>query len=239
MSFQIFPAIDLRRGGAVRLRQGSASEEFRYSEDPVAVARAFREAGARALHVVDLDGAFGGSPQHLATVARIVRVSEVPIRLGGGLRTDEDLEAAFSMGVAVVIVGTAAIEEPERLRGWLDHYGSRLAVSLDTRDGLVRTRGWTAIAGPALEEAAAAVRRVGVGDLIVTAVARDGDLSGPDLELLDTAARAFGGPVIAAGGVASEADLETLATSPSVRGAVVGRAFYEGNIPLSVLRREW
>lgn len=239
MSFQIFPAIDLRRGGAVRLRQGSASEEFRYSEDPVAVARAFREAGARALHVVDLDGAFGGSPQHLATVARIVRVSEVPIRLGGGLRTDEDLEAAFSMGVAVVIVGTAAIEEPERLRGWLDHYGSRLAVSLDTRDGLVRTRGWTAIAGPALEEAAAAVRRAGVGDLIVTAVARDGDLSGPDLELLDTAARAFGGPVIAAGGVASEADLETLATSPSVRGAVVGRAFYEGNIPLSVLRREW
>jgi len=239
LSFQIFPAIDLRRGGAVRLRQGSASEEFRYSEDPVAVARAFREAGARALHVVDLDGAFGGSPQHLATVARIVRVSEVPIRLGGGLRTDEDLEAAFSMGVAVVIVGTAAIEEPERLRGWLDHYGSRLAVSLDTRDGLVRTRGWTAIAGPALEEAAAAVRRVGVGDLIVTAVARDGDLSGPDLELLDTAARAFGGPVIAAGGVASEADLETLATSPSVRGAVVGRAFYEGNIPLSVLRREW
>ena len=239
MSFQIFPAIDLRRGGAVRLRQGSASEEFRYSEDPVAVARAFREAGARALHVVDLDGAFGGSPQHLATVARIVRVSEVAIRLGGGLRTDEDLEAAFSMGVAVVIVGTAAIEEPERLRGWLDHYGSRLAVSLDTRDGLVRTRGWTAIAGPALEEAAAAVRRAGVGDLIVTAVARDGDLSGPDLELLDTAARAFGGPVIAAGGVASEADLETLATSPSVRGAVVGRAFYEGNIPLSVLRREW
>lgn len=239
MSFQIYPAIDLRRGGAVRLRQGSASEEFRYSEDPVAVARAFREAGARALHVVDLDGAFGGSPQHLATVARIVRVSEVPIRLGGGLRTNEDLEAAFSMGVAVVIVGTAAIEEPERLRGWLDRYGSRLAVSLDTRDGLVRTRGWTAIAGPALEEAAAVVRRAGVGDLIVTAVARDGDLSGPDLELLDTAARAFGGPVIAAGGVASEADLETLAASPSVRGAVVGRAFYEGNIPLSVLRREW
>ncbi len=239
MSFQIYPAIDLRRGGAVRLRQGSASEEFRYSEDPVAVARAFREAGARALHVVDLDGAFGGSPQHLATVARIVRVSEVPIRLGGGLRTDEDLEAAFSMGVAVVIVGTAAIEEPERLRGWLDRYGSRLAVSLDTRDGLVRTRGWTAIAGPALEEAAAAVRRAGVCDLIVTAVARDGDLSGPDLELLDTAARAFGAPVIAAGGVASEEDLETLAASPSVRGAIVGRAFYEGNMSLSVLRREW
>jgi phosphoribosylformimino-5-aminoimidazole carboxamide ribotide isomerase len=239
LSFQIYPAIDLRRGGAVRLRQGSASEEFRYSEDPVAVARAFREAGARALHVVDLDGAFGGSPQHLATVARIVRVSELPIRLGGGLRTDDDLEAAFSMGVAVVIVGTAAIEEPEKLRGWLDHYGSRLAVSLDTRDGLVRTRGWTAIAGPALEEAAAAVRRAGVCDLIVTAVARDGDLSGPDLALLDTAALAFGAPVIAAGGVASEADLETLAASPSVRGAIVGRAFYEGNMPLSVLRREW
>jgi len=235
--FEIFPAIDLRRGGAVRLRHGNASEEFRYSEDPIGVARAFQEAGARALHVVDLDGAFDGSPKHLATVARIVRVAGVPVRLGGGLRTDADLEAAFSVGVAVVILGTAAIEEPERLRGWVGRYGTRLAVSLDTRDGLVRTRGWTAIAGSALEEAAASVRRAGVSDLIVTAVARDGDLAGPDLELLDTAARAFGAPVVAAGGVASETDLEKLAASPSARGAVVGRAFYEGTMPLSVLRR--
>ena len=141
-SFLILPAIDLRDGRAVRLRQGEASAETRYSEDPVEVARQFAEAGARALHIVDLDGAFSGAPVHLSLVARICRVAAVPVRLGGGLRRTEDLEAAFAAGAEVAILGTAAIEEPDLLRSWIVRFGPRVAVSLDLRDGAVRTHGW-------------------------------------------------------------------------------------------------
>lgn len=234
--FVIYPAIDLRRGGAVRLRQGNAAEERRYSENPTAIARAFAEAGARALHVVDLDGAFGGKPRHFADVVRIARVAAVPVRFGGGLRTEEDLASAFAAGVAVAIVGTVAIRQPDRLARWIDRFGARLAVSLDVRDGMARTHGWTESAGESFEPVARALGRTGLTDLIVTDVARDGELSGPNPGLLARAAEAFGAPVIAAGGIREETDLDLLAREPSVCGAVVGRAFYEGTIPLSVLK---
>ena len=139
--FVILPAIDLRGGRAVRLRQGKASTETRYSEDPVAVARQFSEAGARALHIVDLDGAFSGAPVHLPLVARICRVASVPVRLGGGLRRTEDLEAAFAAGVQVAILGTAAIEEPELLQGWIARFGPRVAVSTQNRRLSAFTKG--------------------------------------------------------------------------------------------------
>ena len=234
--FLIYPAIDLRRGGAVRLRQGSAAEEKRYSERPTSVARAFAEAGARALHVVDLDGAFDGKPRHFADVVRIVRVAAVPVRFGGGLRTEDDLAGAFAAGIAVAIVGTVAIREPQRLAAWIARFGPRLAVSLDVRDGMVRTHGWTESTGIAFEGVARSLGKTGLTDLIVTDVARDGELSGPNPALLARAADAFGAPVVAAGGISSEADLEALASEPSVRGAVVGRAFYEGTVPLAVLK---
>jgi phosphoribosylformimino-5-aminoimidazole carboxamide ribotide isomerase len=232
--FLILPAIDLRDGRAVRLRQGEANAETRYSEDPVEVARQFAEAGARALHIVDLDGAFSGTPVHLSLVARICRVAAVPVRLGGGLRKTEDLEAAFAAGVAVGILGTAAIEEPDRLRSWIVRFGPRVAVSLDLRDGAVRTRGWVDGAALTLEDAASGLARAGLEDLVVTDVARDGELTGPDLDFFRRAASAFGRPVIAAGGVAGAEDLASLEAEPGVRGAVVGKAFYEGRIPLGV-----
>jgi phosphoribosylformimino-5-aminoimidazole carboxamide ribotide isomerase len=235
--FVIYPAIDLRRGGAVRLRHGSAAEEKRYSEKPTSVARAFAEAGARALHVVDLDGAFEGKPRHFAEVVRIARVAAVPVRFGGGLRTEDDLASAFAAGVAVAIVGTVAIRDPELLAGWIARFGPRLAVSLDVRDGMVRTHGWTESTGVAFESVARALGKTGLTDLIVTDVARDGELSGPNPRFLARAAEAFGAPVVAAGGIGSEADLESLAEEASVRGAIVGRAFYEGTIPLAVLKR--
>ena len=232
--FLILPAIDLRDGRAVRLRQGEANAETRYSEDPVEVARQFAEAGARALHIVDLDGAFSGAPVHLSLVARICRVAAVPVRLGGGLRKTEDLEAAFSAGVAVGILGTAAIEEPDLLRSWIARFGPRVSVSLDLRDGAVRTRGWVDGAALSLEEAALGLARAGLEDLVVTDVARDGELTGPDLDFFRRAASAFGRPVIAAGGVAGAEDLASLEAEPGVRGAVVGKAFYEGRIPLGI-----
>jgi phosphoribosylformimino-5-aminoimidazole carboxamide ribotide isomerase len=235
--FLLLPAIDLRGGKAVRLRQGEAHRETRYSEDPVQVARQFAEAGARALHVVDLDGAFSGGPVHLPLVARICRVAAIPVRFGGGLRTLEDMEAAFSAGVSVAILGTSALEDPASVSTALVRFGKRLAVSLDVRGDSVRTRGWVEQSEFTPVEAASRLAKTGLEDLIVTAVARDGEMSGPDIPLLRRAAEAFGRPVIAAGGVGAERDLEMLEAEPGVRGVVVGKAFYEGTLTLSVLSR--
>ena len=236
-AFLLLPAIDLRAGRAVRLRQGQAEDETRYSEDPVEVARRFAEAGARALHVVDLDGAFSGAPVHLPLVARICRVTALPVRLGGGLRRLADLEAAFSAGVRVAILGTAAVEDPAGLARRLARFGKRLAVSLDVRGDGLRTRGWIAQAPGTLEEAAARLAEAGLEDLVVTDVSRDGELSGPDLPLFRRAANAFGRPVIAAGRIAAEKDIDALEAEPSVCGAVIGKAFYEGTLTLSVFGR--
>jgi phosphoribosylformimino-5-aminoimidazole carboxamide ribotide isomerase len=235
--FLLLPAIDLRDGRAVRLRQGKADLETRYASDPVEVARQFAEAGARALHVVDLDGAFTGSPVHLALVARICRATNLPVRLGGGLRRLEDLQAAFSAGVSVVILGTAAVEDPAELARALERFGSGVAVSLDVRGDAVRTRGWVKKSPLTLEEAASRLAEAGLEDLVITDVARDGELVGPDLALFRRGAAAFGRPVIAAGGVASEEDLDVMEAEPALRGAVVGKAFYEGRLTLSVFRR--
>jgi phosphoribosylformimino-5-aminoimidazole carboxamide ribotide isomerase len=234
-SFLLLPAIDLRNGRAVRLRQGKAHTETRPSRDPVEVARQFADAGARALHVVDLDGAFSGAPVHLALVAQICRATDLPVRFGGGLRREEDLEAAFAAGVAVSILGTVAIGDPGRLAEWISRFPGRLAASLDVRDGAVNTHGWTESSPFSLEEAAVRLAEAGLEDLIVTDVARDGELTGPDIALFRRAAGAFGRTVIAAGGIAEPADLRTLEAEPAVRGAVVGEALYEGTLPLSEL----
>lgn len=236
--FLILPAIDIRGGRAVRLRQGQASRETRYSDDPVKIARQFADAGARGLHVIDLDGAFSGAPVHLSLVARICRVFRLPVRFGGGLRRMEDMEAAFSAGVSVVILGTSALEDPGSVERALARFGKRLAVSLDVRGESVRTRGWTEEASLAPDEAAARLAQTGLEDLVVTAVARDGELAGPDLPLLRRAASSFGRPVIAAGGVAAEKDIDSLEAEPAVRGAVIGKAFYEGALPLSVFAKK-
>ena len=235
--FLLMPAIDLRGGRAVRLAQGEAHRETHYSDDPVQVARQFAEAGARALHVVDLDGAFSGAPVHLPLVARICRVAAIPVRFGGGLRRFEDMEAAFSAGISVAILGTSAIEDPASVEQALSRFGKRLAVSLDVRGDSVRTRGWVEQSAFTPLQAATRLAKTGLEDLIVTAVARDGELTGPDLGLLRRTAAAFGRPVIAAGGVAAERDLEILQAEPAVRGAVVGKAFYEGTLTLSVFKR--
>jgi phosphoribosylformimino-5-aminoimidazole carboxamide ribotide isomerase len=232
--FELFPAIDLKGGRAVRLRQGEASTEKRFSSDPVSVARQFADAGATALHVVDLDGAFAGRPKQMGLVARICRVAGLPVRLGGGLRSEQDLEAAFAAGAAVAIVGTAAIEEPEALARWIVKFGSRVAAALDVRGGAARTKGWVKDAGLQFEDAARRLADAGVADLVVTDVTRDGELSGPNVGLFAAAAAAFGSPVVAAGGIATAKDIDFLRGEPSVRGAVLGRALYEGRIPLSV-----
>jgi phosphoribosylformimino-5-aminoimidazole carboxamide ribotide isomerase len=159
------------------------------------------------------------------------------VRLGGGLRREEDLQAAFAAGVAVSILGTVAIGDPARLSQWISRFPGRLAASLDVRDGAVSTHGWTQNSPIALEEAAVRLAESGLEDLIVTDVDRDGELAGPDIALFRRAARAFGRTVIAAGGIAGPADVKALEAEPAVRGAVVGEAFYGGMLSLSELGR--
>ena len=233
--FERIPAIDLRGGRAVRLRQGDPARETSYENDPAALARRFADAGARSLHVVDLDGAFAGKPAHLDLVARIVTESGLPVRLGGGLREKRDLDAAFAFGASVAILGTVWVERPEEVREWVRDFPGRIAAGLDVRDGSVRTRGWADGSGLSIEEAAERIRGLGIADVVVTDAARDGELSGPDLGLFRRAASALGLSVLAAGGISSVADLLLLAAEPGVRGAVLGRSLYEGRIPFEAL----
>lgn len=235
-AFERIPAIDLRGGRAVRLRQGDPNRETSYSDDPVALAASFAAAGARSLHVVDLDGAFAGRPAHLDVVAQIAAETGLPVRLGGGLRERRDVDAALASGVAVAILGTVWVERPAEVEAWARELPGRLAAGLDVRDGSVRTRGWASAAALSVEEAAERLRALGITDVVVTDALRDGELSGPDVPLFRRAAAALGFPVIAAGGIASVDDLRLLAAEPGVRGAVLGRSLYEGRIPLDALR---
>ncbi len=230
----VLPAIDLRGGRCVRLRQGRAEKQTEYSDDPVAVARRWVELGARWLHVVDLDGAFEGRPVHTELIGRIARAAGVPVEVGGGLRTDADIEATLATGVARVIIGTRVLETPgeaRRLAAWL---GERLAVGLDAKDGRVRARGWTADTSWSLIDAARRLEDDGVRWLIVTDIRRDGMLEGVNCSVMAEVCDAVRIPVIASGGVASPDDVRALRSlnRPNLWGVIAGRALYEGTTSL-------
>lgn len=233
----ILPAIDLRGGRCVRLRQGRADAETSYSDDPVAVARQWADGGAGWIHVVDLDGAFAGRPVHTALIGDIVRAANVPVEVGGGLRTDADIAATLETGAARVIIGTRALEQPDearRLAAWL---GDRLAVGLDARDGVLQTRGWTAGAAMRTAEAARRLEGDGVRTLIVTDIGRDGMLSGVNAAAIDEVCGATSCQVIASGGVAGPADVLSLRAlrRPNLWGVIAGRALYDGATTLADL----
>jgi phosphoribosylformimino-5-aminoimidazole carboxamide ribotide isomerase len=227
----LYPAIDLLGGRCVRLRQGDYDQVSVYDEDPVAVARHWRDAGAGWLHVVDLDGARTGRPVHLTMLADIVRATSLPVQFGGGVRTMEDVESALAVGAARVILGTAAAREPAFAAHAIATWGNAIAVSVDSRGGKAAVAGWR----ETTEESALglAVRMVGagVGTLIFTNVERDGTLAGVDAAPL-VAVRAAVGPrarLIAAGGVTTLDDLRALARA-GVGGAVLGNALYTGTL---------
>ena len=233
--FDLIPAIDLRGGRVVRLREGDFARETAYSDDPIEVAVAFANAGARWLHVVDLDGARTGKPSNGPVVSALAAAvgKRVRIELGGGLRTEAAVEAGLATGASRLVLGTAALGPSTVLGRVIARYGaSRIAVALDVRDGLVVGEGWRQGApGVPLADAATRITAQGVETLIVTSIRRDGGLEGPDLDLL-AAVVAFGtAQVIASGGIASVADI--LATRRiGCGGAIVGRALYEGRIDL-------
>jgi phosphoribosylformimino-5-aminoimidazole carboxamide ribotide isomerase len=224
---ELFPAIDLRRGRCVRLYQGDFDRETVYGDDPVAVARRFAAAGARWVHVVDLDASRRDGTNR-GLVVRVAREAGVPVQSGGGVRDGSLLED----GVRRVVLGSVAVDEPELLRDLAAAHPGRVAVGLDHRDGEVRTRGWEEGSGQALLDLVGRLALPGVGAFVVTDISRDGVLAGPDLDGYRSLLAATDVPVVASGGVGALDDLRALADLEAggrrLAGVIVGKALYEG-----------
>ena len=232
----IIPAIDLRQGKCVRLAQGRREDVKIYGDDAVEVARDFEAQGARMLHVVNLDGAFDEGDSLNREVARqIMSAVGIPVQIGGGLRGERAVDQLIEAGAARVVVGTLAVESPATLDNLVRRYGSRVAVGIDAKDGLVKTRGWEKGGSLSAIELARRVAGVGVERIIYTDIARDGMLSGVNVEQTCAIARESGLKVTASGGVSSLEEVERLAKAGSTSGVdsvIVGRALYEGRFTL-------
>ena len=228
----LYPAIDLRGGKCVRLVQGDYALETVYAGDPLAVAREFEGDGAPWIHVVDLDAARTGYPENRPVVAAIADAVGVPVQAGGGIRDEFSAEALLGSGVTRIVMGTAAVEDPSMVRRVAARHPGRVALGLDARRGEVAVRGWTEGTGRGAEEVLARFQDAGLGAVIVTDIARDGTLEGPDLGGLASVLTATSLPVIASGGVGSLGDLRALAgleaAGRTLAGAIVGKALHEG-----------
>ncbi len=228
---EIIPAIDLKGGRCVRLYQGDYSRETIFSDNPVEVARHWQSLGAQRLHIVDLDGAAKGKPQHSLIIESIAHSVQVPLQLGGGLRSIDAIAQAFDLGVARVIIGTAAIEDQTLVQEACRRFGNLIIVGIDARDGYVATRGWKEGTTVTATELAWRMAHVGVGRFIYTDIARDGTLTEPNFDAIAELVKQVKVPIIAAGGISSIEHLERL-SQIEVEGAIVGRALYTGNIDL-------
>lgn len=228
---QIWPAIDLRGGKCVRLQQGDYSRETVFGEDPAGMARHWVQQGAECLHLVDLDGAREGRPMNGAAVRAIVEAVGVPCELGGGIRDERSITEMLALGVERVVIGTKALREPLWFRAMCRRYPGKLVLGIDARDGRVATEGWLATSQTPAIELARQYAGEPVAALIVTDIASDGMLSGPNLEALRQMRRAVEVPLVASGGVTRVEDIRDLAEVP-VEGCIIGRALYEGTLTL-------
>ena len=236
MPFDLLPAIDLRDGRVVRLRQGDFGRETAYSDDPVAVATAFADAGARWLHVVDLDGARLGTPRQFETIARIIEAvgDGLTVEIAGGIRSEGAVAAALALGARRVVLGTAVLGDPQLAATLATRHGAdRIAVSLDVRAGRVAGHGWDPSAdGDAVADVLERLASAGIRTFEVTSIERDGELSGPDVDLLRPLVALGRGEVIASAGIRSIEDLQAV-RALGCRGGIVGRALYEGRLSLA------
>ncbi len=235
----IFPAIDLKDGRCVRLRQGRANESVVYGEDPVAQARAWQEQGAKYLHVVDLDGAFKGAPVHTELIAAMTKAVTIPVQVGGGLRDRADAACLIEAGVKRLIYGTRAVTDPEMLAGLVKEFSDAIAVGIDARNGRVQVRGWVETTGISANELGRRMADLGVRTIIYTDTARDGMLKGVNAAAVDAMCAAVSCEVIAAGGVSTAMDVKALRglDRPNMVGAIVGKALYEGHTTLAELHQ--
>ncbi len=228
----IVPAVDLKAGRCVRLLQGRAAAETIFSDDPVATARRWESEGAPRLHLVDLDGAFGGGPAQTAIVRDIARSISIPVEVGGGLRSAEHVEAVLDAGARWAIVGTRAALDPVFLGDVCRRFADRIIVGVDASDGRVAVEGWTRVLDLEAVALARDAAAAGACTIIYTDISRDGTQSGPNVWSTEAVARAAGIPVFASGGVGSLDDIRQLAGIPGVEGVVVGRALYTGALTL-------
>lgn len=228
---QIYPAIDIKDGRAVRLRQGLAADVTDYGT-PAEAAMDWKTQGATYLHVVDLDGAFEGKGRNLPLVAEIVRETGLPVELGGGIRTMEDIEARLTLGVARVILGTVALTDPDLVRRACTRYPGRIACGIDAKDGRVAVRGWVEASDVDPVDLALRMKDAGVLDVIYTDIRRDGMQTGPNVEATAELVRRTGLHVIGSGGVGKIQDLYDLRDA-GCAGAIVGKALYNGNFTLA------
>ncbi len=232
MPLTLFPAVDIKDGRAVRLTQGKADAETVYDADPVAAAQRFADDGTEWLHIVDLDAAFTGEPRNRHLIADIVQATGRKVQASGGIRTIEDMDAAFAYGAARVVIGTMALEDPSFVRAALDAHGDKVAVGLDADGTTLKARGWVSEGGD-LFEALESFTEMGVARFVFTDIARDGMLNGPNLDRLRTVAESTTARVTASGGVSSLADLEALSgVHERVDAAIVGKALYAGAFTL-------
>jgi phosphoribosylformimino-5-aminoimidazole carboxamide ribotide isomerase len=236
-NFTIFPAIDLKGGRCVRLLQGRADAETVYGNDPVEMAKRWVQEGATWLHVVDLDGAFQGASVQHEIAGRIIAALEIPVQVGGGIRTDTDIQRLADYGAARVILGTRAWADPEGLGKLTARFGEKLAVGIDSRDGKVQIKGWTETTSLTTLDLARKADVLGVETLIITDTATDGMLQGPNIGALDEVCREVKANVIASGGVTTPEDVAALRAlgHPNMIGAIVGKALYEGRTTLKAL----
>mgnify|MGYP001161342124 FL=1 len=236
MSFDLYPAIDIRDGQCVRLVQGDYDREIRYQNDPVEVARSFQDAGAPWIHVVDLDAARSGDPKNLETVGAIARAVDVPVQSGGGVRSVEAAMELYQVGVSRCVLGTAAVENPALVQE-LTEMGHRVAVGLDVRGDQVATRGWETDSGQSIFDLLPSFENGGVDAVIVTQIDRDGMGIGPDVEGLSAVLTSTSLDVIASGGVGSLLHIRQLAklevTGRRLAGIIVGKAIHDGAIQVS------
>lgn len=227
----VYPAIDLKAGACVRLLHGRMDDATVYNEDAAAQAKAFAAAGFDWLHIVDLDGAFAGRPENAAAVEAILKASPARAQLGGGVRDMATVEAWMGKGLARVILGTAAVKDPDFVRQAARAFPGRIAIGVDALAGKVRTDGWAGEAGASAIDIARRYEDAGVAAVIYTDISRDGALSGVNVEATAALAAALSAPVIASGGVAGPEDIRALAARPEgIEGVIIGRALYDGRI---------
>lgn len=233
----LFPAIDLKNGQAVRLYKGDFATAHQVAADPLAVAKDFYDAGARYVHMVDLDGARSGARQNGAIVRAVAEQSGLKVELGGGIRTMADLEEVFALGVWRCVIGSAAVSRPEFVKEAVAKYGDRVAVGIDAMDGIVRTAGWEQSSGLNYLDFARSMEAIGVKTIIFTDIATDGMLSGPSFDRLAALRQAVGCQITASGGVSSNGDLSKL-NAMGLYGAIIGKAYYAGTVDLPAAVKE-
>jgi len=228
----IYPAIDLYEGQAVRLKRGDYDQMTVYSNDPLSVALSFKECGATALHIVDLEGARDGEPKNFELIKKVTAETGIFVQVGGGIRTSETIKRYINAGVERVILGTAAISKPGFLRDMVVEYGDRVAVSADLKDGFVAIKGWREVSNQDALSFCVEVEKLGVKTLICTDISKDGMQGGSNIELYKTLREKLPIALIASGGVSTIEEIKTL-SKLSIDGAILGRALYEKEIDLS------